>query len=94
MRQFPHLPPGGAVDEWVGFGAAFDGARFPSAGTCGHLVLGNDFQQADEELFLLFARAGLRDGHAELARYRRFRYGRSPMACLQRALSIRMRRIG
>ena len=67
MRQFPHWPPG-AVEELVGFGAAFDSARFPSAGTCGHLVLGNDFQQADEELFLLFVGAGLRDGQAELAR--------------------------
>src|SRR6266496_6026035 len=55
-----------AIEQGKGFGSSFDGARFAPARPIGELILGNDFQQLSDELFLLLARAGLRDGDTEL----------------------------
>ena len=57
----------GAVEELIGLGSSFDGTRLAPAGTVWHLILGDDFEQASDELLLLFAGAGLRDGATELA---------------------------
>ena len=55
------------VEKLVGLGPAFDGAWVASAGTIRHLILGNDFQQLSDELFLLLAGTGLSDSDTELA---------------------------
>src|SRR6266480_725415 len=56
-----------AIEELVGLGPAFDGARVATAWTVGHLILSEDFQQLSDELFLLIPGTGLCDSDTELA---------------------------
>ena len=56
-----------SIEQREGLRPAFDGAWVASAGTIRHLILGNDFQQLRDELFLLLPGRGLRDSDTELA---------------------------
>jgi len=57
-----------AIEELVGLGTAFDGARVATAWTIGLLLLSNDLQQLSEELFLRLPGEGLRGSDTELAK--------------------------